>query len=114
MKHSPVMNSDVTTIEPSVAMAQTAPDAVTLMFPKLSGPSAPATKDTRTIRRLVRHRVTRLYFNEAGWTPDPLQATVFFDVLEAAQTCARRGLTDVELALHLGAGALDFFSTPLR
>ena len=112
MKHSPVMNNS--TVQATAATAETSPGAIALMFPKLPNQSASPATSTRTIRRLVRHRVTRLYFSEAGWTQDPLQATAFFDVLEAAQTCARRGLTDVELALHLGAGALDFFSTPLR
>ena len=101
-------------VQPAVAAAESSPSAIGLTFSKLLSNPASAMAGARTIKRLVRHRVTRLYFSEVGWTPDPLQATVFTDSLHAAQTCARRGLSDVELALHLGAGALDFFSTPLR
>jgi hypothetical protein len=64
---------------------------------------------------LLRHRATRHYFkNGSGWTADPLEATVFVDCLDALQACIRHGLTDVELALRIGSGTCDFFSTPMR
>jgi hypothetical protein len=71
-------------------------------------------RETRTIRRLVRHRATRQYLKDGGWTTDPLQASVFADSLDAVQACLRHGLTDVELALRIGTGTCDLFSTPLR
>lgn len=108
------MKNNNATVQPTVAASETSARPVARKFPAPPGQPASAATHTRTIKRFVRHRVTRLYFSETGWTSDPLRATVFADSLEAAQTCARRGLSEVELALHLGAGALDFFSTPLR
>ncbi len=70
--------------------------------------------EDKTIKRLVRHRLTRRYLTEHGWTDSPDNAKVFSDALDAAQACARRGLLDVELALLVGPGTCDLFSTPLR
>jgi hypothetical protein len=66
-----------------------------------------------SVKRLVRHTITRQYFKAGGWTEFAEEATVFADSLEAAQACARHGLIDVELAL-LGATGFDVFSMPLR
>jgi hypothetical protein len=63
---------------------------------------------------LVRHRATRQYFKNGGWTADPLEASVFADCLDAVQVCIRYGLTDVDLALRIGTDTCDLFSTPLR
>ncbi len=86
----------------------------------LASPVVPAAKavgelhPTRAIRRLVRHRATRQYYKEGGWTLNPDEATEFLDALEAAQLCARHRLTDVELALWVGSGDCEIFCTPMR
>lgn len=66
------------------------------------------------IRRVLRRRETREYFKDGGWTQDPAEAETFSDVLEAAETCTRYGLDNVELALRYEASAADFFCTPIR
>jgi hypothetical protein len=66
-----------------------------------------------SVKRFVRHTITRQYFKAGGWTEFAKEATVFADSLEAAHACARHGLMDVELAL-LGAAGFDLFSMPLR
>ncbi len=68
----------------------------------------------RTIKRFLRHRSSREYFKSGGWTSDPEQADSFSDVVEVAQTCARYGLSDVELALRYASGGHDLFCTPIR
>jgi hypothetical protein len=65
------------------------------------------------IKRLLRHRHSQAYFTDGGWTNDPAQAESFADIVQAAQTCADYGLSDVELALCFEPGA-DVFCTPLR
>jgi hypothetical protein len=67
-----------------------------------------------TIKRLLRHRASREYFKDGGWTSDPQEADSFSDVVEVAQTCARYGLKDVELALRYPSAAHDVFCTPIR
>lgn len=76
--------------------------------------TVPGQRETRAVKRLVRHRVTRQYLKDGGWTTEPLEGTVFTDSLDAIQACLRHGLTDVELALRIDTGTCDFFSTPLR
>jgi hypothetical protein len=50
-----------------------------------------------------------------GWTSNPEEAENFSDVVEAAQTCVRYDLVDVELAIRFGPRATeDIFCTPLR
>ncbi len=68
----------------------------------------------RTIKRVLRHRSSREYFKNGGWTSDPEEADSFSDVVEVAQTCARYGLNDVELALRYTSGGHDVFCTPIR
>ena len=67
-----------------------------------------------TIKRVLRHRSSREYFKNGGWTSDPGEADSFADVVEVAQTCARYGLSDVELALRYGSAVEDLFCTPIR
>ncbi len=67
--------------------------------------------EEKTIKRLLRRRDSREYFQDGGWTVNPEQAQTFRDVVEAAEVCARYGLTDVELALRFGDGADDLFAT---
>lgn len=66
------------------------------------------------IKRLLRHRESMAYFKNGGWTTNPKEARSFSDVVEAAETCARYGLKDVELALRYEAGDADVFCTSIR
>jgi hypothetical protein len=68
----------------------------------------------QTVRRRLRRQNTRQYFKEDGWTENPEEAKCFSDALEAAETCARCGLSDVELALQMGSPASELFCTPVR
>ena len=65
------------------------------------------------VKRLLRRKDTKQYFNGDGWTDDPAQAQTFSDVLEAASTCSRFKLTNVELALRVEPGACDVFCTQM-
>jgi hypothetical protein len=67
-----------------------------------------------TIKRILRHRDSRQYFKDGGWTADPAEADSFKDVVEVAETCARYNLDNVELALRFDSGACDVFCTPIR
>ena len=67
----------------------------------------------QAVKRLLRRKDTAQYFNGDGWTEDPAQAQTFSDVLEAAATCSRFKLTNVELALRVEPGACDVFCTPM-
>ena len=74
--------------------------------------------DVRTeasVRRLIRRKGTREYFNGEGWTQNPAEAKSFGDSLEAAQVCAAKGLIDVELALIVeGQQHHEMFCTAIR
>ena len=72
------------------------------------------TTSDSNMKRFLRRRASREYFKNGGWTNNPEEADTFCDVVEAAQTCARYGLSDVELALRCDARASDVFCTPLR
>lgn len=66
------------------------------------------------IKRLLRHRESRAYYKEGGWTDNPKEARSFSDVVEAAQVCAQYGLQGVDLALRYEAGEADLFCTRIR
>ncbi len=68
----------------------------------------------QTIKRVLRHRNSREYFKEGGWTTNPEEAKSFADIVEAAETCAQHGLNDVELALRYESGVGDVFCTKIR
>ena len=68
----------------------------------------------RTIKRFLRHKASREYFKDGGWTDNPDEAKSFSDVVEVAETCARYGLYDVELALRIESATSDVFSTTIR
>jgi hypothetical protein len=68
----------------------------------------------KPVRRFLRHRASRAYFKDGGWTADPAQANAFSDVLEVAETCTRYGLSDVEVALRYETSSCDLFCTTLR
>jgi hypothetical protein len=70
--------------------------------------------EDKAIRRLLRRRDSREYFQGGAWTPDPTEAQTFEDVVEAAEACARYGLRDVELALRFDQAAEDVFSVVIR
>ncbi len=72
------------------------------------------TTSEKAIKRVLRHRSSREYFKDGGWTADPADANNFSDVVEAVETCARYGLNNVELALRFESGACDVFCTPIR
>jgi len=67
----------------------------------------------RNIKRVLRHRDSREYFKDGGWTSNPNEADCFSDAVEAAEICARFQLNDVELALRFETGC-DVFCTPIR
>ena len=64
-------------------------------------------------KRILRHRSSNEYFKEGAWTDNPEEATNFEDIVEAAETCSRFGLQNVELAVRLSAHASDMFATAL-
>ncbi len=68
----------------------------------------------RAIKRILRHRGSREYFKDGAWTNNPDEASSFTDVVEVAETCAKYGLKDVELALRYDQGACDVFCTVIR
>ncbi|HYG34010.1 MAG TPA: hypothetical protein VEC99_04455 [Clostridia bacterium] len=70
--------------------------------------------EKQDIKRLLRRRGSREFFKGDGWTENPDEARDYSDVLEAAETCVRYGLNDVELALRMGTQASDFFCTRIR
>ncbi len=80
----------------------------------MSAKNLNGTLQDRTVKRFLRHRHSREYFKNGGWTTDPKEADTFCDVVEAAQTCAQYNLSNVELALRYETGAGDIFCTPIR
>jgi hypothetical protein len=70
--------------------------------------------EQNAIKRLLRHRGTREFFKDDGWTENPDEARSFSDVVEVAEVCARHGLSDVEIALRVETRACDVFCTPVR
>jgi len=64
------------------------------------------------ITRLLRHRGSQQYFKGDGWTANPEAAKHFSDIIEVAETCARNGLTDVEVALRVEL--CEVFCTSVR
>ena len=71
-------------------------------------------KEQNAIKRLLRHRGTREYFKDDGWTENPDEARSFSDVVEVAEVCVRHVLSDVEIALRVETRACDVFCTPVR
>jgi hypothetical protein len=72
------------------------------------------TNHERAIKRFLRHRASREYFKEGGWTADAREADTFADVVEVAEVCTRYGLRDVELAVRYETAGCDLFCTPMR
>jgi hypothetical protein len=66
------------------------------------------------IKRVLRHKNSKKYFKDGGWTRNPKEASGFSDVVEAAQICIRYDLSNVELALQFESGACDVFCTSIR
>ncbi|HWX22564.1 MAG TPA: hypothetical protein VN578_21895 [Candidatus Binatia bacterium] len=82
----------------------------------MSAKNLKRTAGQRAIKRFLRDQGSREYFKDGAWTKKPEEASSFSDVIEVAETCARYGLTNVELALRYGTGAADcdVFCTPIR
>jgi hypothetical protein len=70
--------------------------------------------EQNAIWRVLRRTTSRDYFTPDGWTNRPEEAHHFSDVVEVVETCARYGLSNVELALRYEAGSCDLFCTPIR
>jgi len=66
-----------------------------------------------SVKRVLRHRRTRKYYKDDGWTEHAAEARVFVDAVEAAQVCARSKLIEMELALRVETSECDLFCTPL-
>ena len=69
--------------------------------------------EEQAVKRLLRRKDTAEYFKGDGWTGNPGEAKTFSDSLEAAETCARLQLSNVELALRVESGDFDMFCTPM-
>ena len=69
--------------------------------------------EDQTVTRVLRRKDTAEYFDGNGWTADPAAAKTFCDVVEAAETCCRHKLTNVELALRVEPDACDVFCTSM-
>ncbi|HTL59295.1 MAG TPA: hypothetical protein VL361_26720 [Candidatus Limnocylindrales bacterium] len=80
----------------------------------MSAKTIQGTIEERPIKRVLRHRSSSAYFADGHWTENPAEAHSFSDVVEAAEACARYGLSDVELALRYDADAADIFCVQLR
>lgn len=80
----------------------------------MSGKSLKRFEREFRVTRMLRHRISREYFKNGGWTPNPEEASSFADVLEAARTCNQYGLTNVEIALRCQSAKADVFCTPIR
>ena len=63
-----------------------------------------ASLDTRTPRRVLRHRRYRTYFKHGAWTRNLDQADDFSNVRQVAETCIRYRLRGVDLVLGAAAG----------
>jgi hypothetical protein len=66
------------------------------------------------IKRVLRHRESKAYFKDGGWTRNAKDADSFEDVVQVAETCVRYGLSDVEVALRYETGNCDVFCTAIR
>ena len=71
-------------------------------------------RQRETIKRVLRHKRSQEYFKDGGWTDNPNEADCFSDAVEVAETCARYGLSDVELALRFESAGCDVFCTSIR
>ena len=67
----------------------------------------------KPMKRLLRRKNTREYFNGDGWTNNPREAKTFSDIVEVAEVCAQHRLAGVELAFRIHAEAADVFCTPI-
>ena len=81
---------------------------------RMSAKTIESATQEQTVKRLLRHRGSREYFKDGQWTNNPDEASNFSDVVEAAETCARYELSDVELALRLDSRSCDVFCTSIR
>lgn len=66
------------------------------------------------VKRVLRHRGSKAYFKNGGWTHSAQEADNFEDIVQVAEACVRYGLSDVEMALRLETGNCDVFCTGIR
>ena len=66
-----------------------------------------ASIDVRSARRVVRHRVSRRYLRDGGWTKDVNQARDFHTIREVVETCVEKELREVELVLYLDGAFVE-------
>jgi hypothetical protein len=66
------------------------------------------------IKRVLRHRESKAYFKNGGWTCNAEEADSFEDVVQVAEACVRYELSDVEVALRFEAANCDVFCTSIR
>ncbi len=70
-------------------------------------------KQPQAVKRLLRRNHSGEFFAEDGWTSNPEKAKTYTNVLEAAESCARHRLSQVELTLRLEVRGPDLFCTPM-
>lgn len=68
----------------------------------------------RPVQRVLRRKHSQEYFTGTGWTHNLEEARFFQDCLEAAQTCAHCGLSEVEMVLRVKDGTSDLYCTEVR
>ena len=66
-----------------------------------------ASLDVRNTRRLLRHRLSRKYLRDGGWTPDVNKATDFQNIRQVVETCLEQQLEEVELVLRFDGTSLE-------
>ena len=66
-----------------------------------------ASLDVRTARRVVRHRRSRQYLNDDGWTKDLNKARDFQNIREVVETCLEQQLEEVDLVLRFDGTAVE-------
>ena len=66
-----------------------------------------ASLDTRTAKRVLRHRRSHAYFKEGAWTANVDEATEFPNVRQIAETCVAHQLREVDLVLSSEARFME-------
>jgi hypothetical protein len=66
----------------------------------------------RPLRRLLRRCGSEEYVKDGEWTKNPDEALSFDEPLQAAETCVRYGLRNMELVLRAHGG--DVLSSQIR
>jgi hypothetical protein len=56
---------------------------------------------------VLRHRRSRRYFKDGGWTNNAEEANDFHNAREVAEICLQHHLEEVDLVLHSAAGVVE-------